>query len=114
MTPEGELKEGESWLWVTFPKEIAERPYPDTGLSVEEHFQTQIEYLLGQQAHYVGGMYNAGGTLKTAQELRSLYSCLDLSTGVFFPMDGFHWGVSKEKSVFYAPEDSEFAEFNDL
>ena len=111
LTPKGALAEGESWLWIALPEIVAKRPYPQTGLPVERQFAQQAKNMLGEGTFYVGGKVDAGGAWTVARELRPLYNCFqeEAMDIPFLSVDGFHWGVSKEKKVFYAPADSEFA-----
>ena len=112
LTPQGELADGEAWLWIAFPNEVATKDFPDTEMTVEDYFAQRFQDLLASKALYVGGMFTGGGKSMFTPEVRPIYNCVQnglMPQNPFLPTDGFHWGVSREKSVFYAPADSEFA-----
>ena len=113
LIPKGQLAEGEAWLWIALPEFIAKIDHPLSGQPLEETVAQQFEQMVKSGIYYIGGKFDAGGELRISRELRPLFNCFQSDNmGIpFLPMDGFHWGISKEKEVFYAPADSEFVMF---
>lgn len=113
LIPNGQLAEGEAWLWIALPESIAKITHPLSGQPLEETVAQQFEQMVKSGIYYIGGKFDAGGELRISRELRPLFNCFQSDNmGIpFLPMDGFHWGISKEKEVFYAPADSEFVMF---
>ena len=105
VTAQGELADGEAWLWVTLPAEVATLEV-SPGVTLEDGLAGSVQQLIASQQFYVGG---SGGkvTLQTGRALLNFIRQGLLPQTPFLPTDGFHWGVSREKSVFSAPADTD-------